>query len=133
MKKLCTVIALSMASTIIAVPCGAEELAARTLPRGTILTASDISGDDQDLLGLEVIRNIRKGNRVDRTFLREPHIVKRNDRVTLVFIQGRLRLETTGRSLGSGALGDRVTIMNTDSRQKVVGYISGPGSVEVRP
>lgn len=116
-----------------AAPSWAEDLALRTLPRGTIVTASDVTSGGEEYLGLEVTRNIRKGSRIDRAFLREPHIVKRNERITLVFVQGRLRLETTGRSLGGGALGDRVTIMNMDSRQKVVGYVSGPGRVEVRP
>lgn len=114
-------------------PSWASDTAVRTLPRGTIISASDVTGDSQNLLGLEVTRSIRKGSLLDRAFLREPHIIKRNERVALVFIHGRLRLETSGRSLESGALGDRVTIMNMDSRQKVVGYISGPGRVEVKP
>lgn len=128
-----SLIALLMGLTLSAAPSWAADMAARTLPRGTIIVASDISGNNQDLLGLEVTRSIRKGSPLDRAFLREPHIVKRNDRVALVFTLGRLRLETTGRSLQGGALGDRVTIMNIDSRQKVVGYISGPGRVEVKP
>ena len=126
-------IALLIGLTLSAAPTWAEDMAARTLPRGTIIVASDISGDNQDLLGLEVTRSIRKGSPLDRAFLREPHIVKRNERVALIFTHGRLRLETSGRSLQGGALGDRVTIMNMDSRQKVVGYISGPGRVEVKP
>lgn len=123
-----------LASAILFAPRSwAEDLAVRPLPRGTILTAADLSGGNPDLIGLEVIRHLRKGQAVDRSVLREPHIVKRNDRVALVFVQGRLRLETTGRSLESGALGDRVTVMNMESRQKVFGYVNGPETVEVRP
>jgi len=125
--------ATTIAAGLSTVPCWAADTAVRTLPRGTILTASDISSGSPDLLGMEVTRSVRKGSLLDRAFLREPHIVKRNERVAIVFVHGRLRLETTGRSLEGGALGDRVTIMNTDSRQKVVGYISGPGRVEVKP
>lgn len=127
------IIVLVTISSLLTAPSWASDTAVRTLPRGTILAPSDVNGDNQDLIGLEVTRSIRKGSPLDRAFLREPHIIKRNERVALIFIHGRLRLETSGRSLDSGALGDRVTIMNMDSRQKVVGYVSGPGQVEVKP
>jgi len=133
MKHPLSIYALTTAVLLSAVPGWASDTAVRTLPRGTIIAASDITGDNHDILGMEVTRSIRKGSPLNPAFLREPHIVKRNERVALIFTHGRLRLETSGRSMQGGALGDRVTIMNTDSRQKVVGYIVGPGRVEVNP
>lgn len=111
----------------------AEVIAERTLPRGTVVTASDLS-DDADvtqLVGLETIRTVRAGSRVEPHHLQTPRLVRRNEMVTLVFQTGRLRMETTGRSLGEGGEGDMISVMNANSRKRVSGRIIGKGRVEV--
>lgn len=112
----------------------ADNYTSRNLTRGTIISASDLSdqSDVENYVGLEVTRNLRKGARLDDSLLRKPHVVKRNEHVTLVYQQGRLSLETTARTLGEGAVGDLISVMNTSSRQRISAYIVGPGRVEVR-
>lgn len=59
-------------------------------------------------------------------------IVSRNDVVTLIFVQGGLRIATEGRSLGRGAAGETVRAMNMASRMTVTGKILTDGSIEVQ-
>lgn len=112
----------------------ADNYTSRNLTRGTIISASDLSDqtDVENYVGLEVTRNLRKGARLDNGLLRKPHVVKRNEHVTLVYQHGLLSLETTARTLDGGAVGDLIFVMNTSSRQKISAYIVGPGRVEVR-
>lgn len=107
--------------------------AARALQRGMVLNADDLSGDyrAQDFIGKELIRSVRAGAPIDVRNVRRPHLVKRNETVTLVFRRGPLVMETLGRSLGQGAEGERIAVMNTSSRKRVMGRITAEGVVEV--
>lgn len=107
----------------------------RALPRGTIIKARDVTGPyaEDDYVGQELVRAMREGAVLTPRHVRVPLYVKRNETVTLIYRQGALSMETMGRSLGEGALGDRVTIMNLSSRKRIMGRITGPGQVEVTP
>ena len=59
-------------------------------------------------------------------------MIGRNDLVRLVFSQGGLRIMAEGRSLGRGAVGEVIRVMNIASRTTVSGRIQPDGSVEVR-
>lgn len=111
----------------------AEIIAERTLPRGTIVSADDLSNADDapELIGLETMRTLRVGSVIEARYLQTPRLVKRNEMVTLVFMSGRLRMETQGRSLGEGGHGDTINVMNANSRQRITGRVIGPGLVEV--
>ncbi|MBE1285506.1 MAG: flagellar basal body P-ring formation protein FlgA [Rhodobacteraceae bacterium] len=61
-----------------------------------------------------------------------PAIIARNDLVDLVFAHGPLRIVTEGRSLGRGAVGENIRVMNLSSRTTVTGRIRSDGSVEVK-
>lgn len=107
----------------------------RALPRGTILRDRDVSGPfaEEDYVGQELIRAVRAGAVLTPRHVRVPRLVKRNETVTLVFRQGALTMETMGRSLDEGALGERVSVMNSSSRKRIMGRVIGPGQVEVTP
>lgn len=107
----------------------------RALPRGAILKARDVTGPfaEEDYVGQELIRAVRAGAILTPRHVRIPRLVKRNETVTLIFRQGALTMETMGRSLDEGALGDRVSVMNASSRKRIMGHVIGPGQVEVTP
>ena len=107
----------------------------RPLPRGTIIREGDVTGPyaSEDYVGLELIRSVRSGAVMTPRLVRTPLQVERNDTVILIFRRGALTMETTGRSLGEGAEGDRVSVLNTTSRKRVTGRIIGQGLVEVTP
>jgi flagella basal body P-ring formation protein FlgA len=80
-----------------------------------VLGADDLSGDyrPQDFIGKELIRSVRAGAPLNVRNVRKPHLVKRNETVTLVFRRGPLVMETLGRSLGQGAEGERIALWIT--------------------
>ncbi|MGB6317566.1 MAG: flagellar basal body P-ring formation chaperone FlgA, partial [Litorimonas sp.] len=107
----------------------------RALQRGAVIREGDVSGPfaDQDYVGQEMIRSVRAGAVMSPRMVRTPLQVKRNETVTLVFRRGALTMETTGRALGEGSVGDRVPVINATSRKRVTGRVTGPGIVEVSP
>lgn len=107
----------------------------RALQRGAIIREGDVSGPyaNEDYLGRELIRSVRAGAVMSPHHVRVPLQVKRNETVTLIFRKGPLTMETVGRSLAEGAMGDRVSVLNTSSRKRVTGRVIGEGLVEVTP
>ena len=58
-------------------------------------------------------------------------MVKRGDSVTVVFDDGKIRVSTLGQSLGSGSKGDRIRVMNTDSRAELLAEIVDAKTVRI--
>ena len=117
----------------------ADLVANRTLRAGTILAPGDlvIRGDGdaaqlETLVGQEVRRAVYAGHVILPGDLGPPTLVRRNDVVTMIFRSGALGLRTEGRALGNGGLGERVEIMNLDSRMVVRAMVTGARQVEVR-
>ncbi|MEM8791504.1 MAG: flagellar basal body P-ring formation chaperone FlgA [Pseudomonadota bacterium] len=113
----------------------------RMLTSGTVIAPSDVrrsegsfAGAIQDpskAVGLETRRTIYAGRPLTAADLGPPAEIRRNDNVALRFLSGALRITTEGRALGRGARGDRISVMNLDSRVIVFGRVAGPGVVEV--
>jgi flagella basal body P-ring formation protein FlgA len=60
-----------------------------------------------------------------------PASIERNQVVALVFAKGGLRIETEGRALARGGVGDYVRVMNLASRTTVTGRVTADGRIEV--
>lgn len=107
----------------------------RALQRGALIREGDVTGPyaTQDYVGQELIRSVRAGAVMTPRHVRTPLQVERNETVTLVFRRGALTMETTGRALDEGAVGDRVSVMNITSRKRITGRVIGQGLVEVTP
>ena len=112
--------------------------AARTLPAGTVISASDLRAVDSDrpglsdpsqAIGLQTRITIYEGRPIHANLLRAPRLVSRNQIVRLSFQRGALRIETEGRLLGDGAAGDLVRVMNLDSRNTLTARVMADGSL----
>ena len=117
----------------------AEILANRTLRVGDILAPGDISAsvpsdEDRvsDWIGMEVRRAVYAGHKVLAGHLGPPTLVHRNDIVSMTFRSGALGLRAEGRALGAGGQGERIEVMNLDSRLVVRALVTGVRQVEVR-
>lgn len=64
--------------------------------------------------------------------LAPPTLVRRNDLVRMRFVGGRLEIRAEGRALEAGRAGERVRVLNLDSRQPVTGRVVAPSEVEIR-
>ncbi|MBI1393848.1 MAG: flagellar basal body P-ring formation protein FlgA [Alphaproteobacteria bacterium] len=112
-------------------------VATRSLQAGDIIADGDLAPADgygvpsEDFYGLQVRRNIYQGSIVNRLALQEPIMVRRNAIVEMLYRRGELIIKTEGRALDEGATGERVRVMNIESRQTVTAFVIGAGQVEV--
>ena len=61
--------------------------------------------------------------------IQTPKIIKPNDLVDIKYEQPGISLRAEGRSLGSGALGDTISVLNTQSNRKIQAIVIAPGIV----
>ncbi|MEP1332008.1 MAG: flagellar basal body P-ring formation chaperone FlgA [Lentilitoribacter sp.] len=113
----------------------------RTLRAGDLLTAETVrvvAGVDargfnelDDVVGQEA----RVALYVNRPILFDqigpPALIERNQIVQIKFAGSQLIINTEGRALERGGVGDRVKIMNLSSRATIFGFVQPDGYVEV--
>jgi len=112
----------------------AETLARTRIPAGTEIEANMLEGQDADrFVGLEAKRTIWPGRPITRRDAGPPRLVQRNTVVEIFYRAGTLELRDEGRALEEGAEGDRIKVMNTDSRQVIRAVVTGPSQVSASP
>lgn len=85
-----------------------------------------------EVIGQEVKRRVYMGHDLSTHDIGPRTVVKANTDVEVVWRSGRLSLELTGKALESGALGDDVRVLNTDTSRTIRGVVIGEQLVEVR-
>jgi flagella basal body P-ring formation protein FlgA len=121
---------------------GGSVVAARAIRAREIIGPSDVAlrpdptpgalTDIADAVGMEARVSLYAGFPVRPGDIGPPAMVERNGLVTLSFRSGGLVIDTEGRAMGRAGLGERVRVMNMDSRNTVTGVVTGPSTVEVR-
>jgi flagella basal body P-ring formation protein FlgA len=121
---------------------GTTVVATRPIRAQSVLAAHDVTLQPgatpgaasriEDVVGMEARRGLYNGRPVMLGDLSAPALVERNALVSLRFTHGPLFIETDARSLGRAGLGERVRVMNLDSRNAVTATVIGPNAVEVR-
>lgn len=117
-------------------------VATQTIRPQQIITADALGLDPADIkgafssldavIGQEARVAIYPGRAVMRGAVGEPALIDRNQAVLLVYIRGGLQIKADGRALGRGAAGERIKVMNVDSKTVLFGTIAPDGSVLVR-
>lgn len=136
----------AMGSSVLGLPAvaGASEVSAKvTVKRGAVISTHDLVVDAQDTVlrndiletyvGKEAVRTLYVGKTLSEADIREPRLVKRNTRVSMIYRVGKLEIKAVGRALDEGSLGEMVSVMNLDSRKRVSGVVVGTGLVEMTP
>lgn len=103
-----------------------SEVPSRKVKRDTILL-------QDKLIGKTPRRVISPYRSIEQDELVEPPIVRQNDEVTLVYKRPFMELKASGFALDDGALGETITLRNSDSHEVVRGIVRGKGLVEVSP
>ena len=120
-------------------------VASRDLPRGALLGEGDVRvvrlaanriprdavPDGESLVGLQLRRGVREGRVVRERWVEAPSKVKRGELVRIVLRHGGLHIVGRGRAVTDGAVGDRIRVVNTDSRREVMGRVARDGSIHV--
>lgn len=115
------------------------------LPRGTVLTAADLSREprplssdhasvirDPDLaVGRALDRNKAAGTPLSHHEISAPRIIERGQTVTLISGRPGLEVHMQGKAHGHAAVGDRLVVINTRSGRRVEGVVTDSGAVRV--
>ncbi|WP_363322747.1 flagellar basal body P-ring formation chaperone FlgA [uncultured Litoreibacter sp.] len=126
---------------VISGPVAAQTLVpSQTLRPGHLVTATDVMVSEaghgaftkvSQVVGLEVQRVLYRGRPIQAGDLGAAAVVQRNQIVTLIFQTGAISIATEGRSLGRGAVGDKLRVLNLASKNTVVGRVSETGDILV--
>ena len=84
------------------------------------------------LLGREVRRTIYAGQAIRQQDTQSPRLVKRNQLVTVKYMQGTLEISLTGRAMGEAGANETVPVLNLQSRQVVEGTVQAGGWIWVK-
>ena len=85
----------------------------------------------QDAIGKRAMRPINPGEILRTDIIERPPIVKYNDMVSIVAETGCLRITTLGKAEENGRSGDRIKVMNVDSKKEIYARIVDSKTVRV--
>ena len=94
---------------------------------------NDVAHAPEQVLGLAVRRTIARGQPILLAELGKPVLVNKGARVALQLQSGALIVSASGQAMESGALGDRITVLNPTSRAVIDAEVIGAGRVRVLP
>src|SRR5882757_1579780 len=112
----------------------------RAIAAGDLLKASDVVVERRpkteaaavaDVVGYAAKRALRVGEVIRAADVTKPELVGRNETVLISFEAPGMVLSLRGKALESGALGDVVNVLNTQSKRTLHATVSGPGRVTV--
>ena len=98
--------------------------------RASLLATEVVRSPDQ-AVGLAVRRTVGRGQPIALADLGKPLMVTKNNRVSVQLQSGALVISATGQAMESGALGDRITVLNPISRAIIEAEVIGAGRVRV--
>lgn len=124
---------------------GPALVAATPLTRGTrltdrMITTADVSlntshrkpiRDRQSLVGRVMARSINAGTILTPDLVDVPDAISRGDYVVITARSGNFSVQTRGKALADGQIGDQVPIENLSSQRTIRGLITSPGHVDI--
>src|SRR5581483_166045 len=116
----------------------------RSVARGEILRASDVVVDRRprtevggdavgikQAIGLATRRPLAAGHALNHADLVKPQVVQRNEPITIIYEIPGIALTVRGKALEAGAIGDVISVVNTQSNRTLQGTVAGPGRVTI--
>jgi flagella basal body P-ring formation protein FlgA len=106
-----------------------SDIVVERMPRAEVQT--DAITKVEFVLNQAARRALRSGQTLRAADLMKPQIVSRDDAVTIVFKTKAVTLTLRGKSMGNGAEGETISVLNPQSKRVVQGTITAPGVVTV--
>ncbi len=114
-------------------------VAINPISRGQTLTRADIMTEQRSfkklehigmtkpatVIGQEAKRAIRMGDMIKAGDIKSKVLVKRNDLVSIRSVQSGIAIESTGKALADGALGDSIEVRNEGSEETFWARVTG--------
>jgi flagella basal body P-ring formation protein FlgA len=105
------------------------------MPSDIVETRSEIKKDAltcSAVVGQAPRSLIRAQTTLRSGLVQAPKVVKRGDRVNIVYQSGSLRITARGEAMRDGARGDWITVVNTSSKKVVKARVDAAGSVSIQ-
>ncbi|MCX8117522.1 MAG: flagellar basal body P-ring formation chaperone FlgA [Desulfobacterota bacterium] len=99
--------------------------------RSLNLLPPDYLVEKSDVVGKRVTISINRGEVLRAGIVEEPPLLRRGDRVILLFESPKLRITALGEAKEEGRRGDRIRLINLTSRKEVTGRVMNEQMVEV--
>lgn len=112
----------------------ATDLKFQVIPDSTITNQdSQYFTDFKDIIGKQLRRSISSGQAIRAEDVGEPIVVEKNQLVQIKVIVGGIEVETAGRALTEGAVGDLVQVetINLKERKKLTAQVMNTNTVQV--
>lgn len=120
-------------------------VAARRLGRGEVVDAGDLAwrevpeaqapreafDDPEQIVGRTAARNISEGQAWRPDLVTDPPLVARGELVRVQIQSGALRIDALGEARSDGHIGQRLRVLNPDSKREIVGILAADGVVHV--
>lgn len=106
------------------------DAAAVKLEHRDVTTTPGAIGSIDDVVGKSSRRALRAGQLVDRRWLNEPVLVKRNSKVTIVARNAGVEVHVAAQALQSGKRGEVVSVKNSTNGTVIRARVIGPDAVE---
>jgi len=120
-------------------------LAKKEMKRGDIVSEKDLEIKEvvmdrwdekypsnlNEIIGKKINRKLAEGSVIARNMLEEQVSVKHGEIVTLIYENGRLLIQTKGKVLERGRIGDIVKVENISSGKKITGRVVGEKKIKV--
>lgn len=113
----------------------------RTIRPQSVITAADVQAvtgsradvfdNALDVVGQEARVALYAGRPIRFADIGPPALVDRNQIIQLHYQGAQLTISTEGRALERGGIGDRIRIMNLNSRATLFGLVQADGTVRV--
>ncbi len=118
----------------------------RSLPRGDVISATDIEmvehdlaalklghiGERQEVVGKVAKQHIAAGIVITPHMIEAPRMVRRGEQITIVASSTWIEIHATGTALADGAQGDLIKVRNSRSKKVIEAVVVQPGVVRVR-
>jgi flagellar basal body P-ring formation protein FlgA len=109
---------------------GPDRLIERSVT-GNILAREIIATTAEQVIGKVAKRTIVPGQTIALSALRDPDLIRAGKKVTLTFLSGQIQISCEGVAMQSGAIGDLISVQNSDSSVVVRGRVQPDGQVRV--
>ena len=106
-----------------------EDLVSIRFPKHKVTTAALLNPDD--IIGKEARVNMRANQPLARKNFQRPILIKKGEKVTVIFELPGMKLTSRALALDSGAKGDVIDVSNIQSRRVVPATITSRGQVRV--
>lgn len=117
----------------------------RSLPRGAILSVSDISlaksrrgptskpliNSIKEAQGAALRRALARGTELTQSMLEAPLILKKGEQTIILAGRNGLEVRMSGKALQDGAEGEFIRVQNLTSKRTVQGRVKADGSIEI--